>query len=1599
MKLKLFFLPLIFLSIISFHANGQITNMLNNGDFEAGQDAWSGWGTGIVISENNPYEGNNCAQFTVRNSIDQSPINLEAGKTYKLSAWIRINSMSGNDWGGIRFSAIEYNWSTWYNSDFLTSQNRPVGEWFNEIVTFVPVSNQIRIQIGFFGGSGWTADYSYDDVMLFEEPVVNVPPEISAVNISPLSGNVPLPVNGEIVASDVDGTIENYIIDMGDGAVYYNTSVFSHTYRIPGNYTINITVIDDSGDEDTASVQIAAAGSGNHQIQITSPQPGGGSQYLTTSDSVFLLGTRQNGTGDVFWINNRTMQSGYTTVVNDQFLIPYISLDIGWNKILVQSSQGNGTYVLDEINVNYVPVEYSGPQISSVQTTKNVVKQYERTDVFFNVQTVAQNLFFPFDEDMPPNLNTGHGISVDMEFTNGPQVLIQPAFLHMETTRMNDQLVPDGQFRWNVRMAFKNTGTWTSRIIARDVEGETILTGPTFTVVADSINPGFISVSENDDRYFEYDNGQPFFAMGHGTGVSNPDETDQEISDWSQNGLNFGRFWLSSNAPFSDSWSSWATHHPMQNNGYMPPPLLTSQQKYGNGQFSWRIASPAIENQNTPAIFRGFWDGPIPAMPSTTYRIIARVKTVDIQGTGGLVIKTGGWLGTDVINPGTGTALSGYLRGDNNWMYLVGTLTTGASQNNFEYIYLVLENCNGEAYVDQMTIQEVNPGGDLEQNILSKWNANTHHYLDPIKSREADYKIEKANSKGIHYKIVVHEKNDFICNQIDENGYVSPSNGSFDQPENSPLRRLYEYYWRHLIARWGYATAVHSWELVNEGAPGSYMDLTNGLAGYINTNSPFPKMVSTSFWSNWEPAYWASSDADYADIHAYIMTTGWIDNITIDGQLYDREALKNDAAAAVYAYSITVGEDAQRNKPVILGETDLDMTGSQEPDPMLALDTEGIWLHNFNWAHINHGGMQSLIWNSDNIRNNDLYYRYRGFHHFIKDIPLTTGQYQQLNANSTNSQLRVWGQIQNSGNAAHFWVQNRDHTWRNVLENGTPAPQTGLIAVSGLTPGPMVIQTWNSWNEDTTAIQSDTIVINNSGTYQLQITDLATDLAFKFFNEEAGAQISIAYDWPQFQRDAARTGRTTLSIPPPYRARWIWCNPGLTLRNQQSETGWPDDLTSRNGYSFPIPATSAQTISGAVQAIVKGERLYFGTMEGKAYALQLNNGATQWEANIAGGTVVSAAVLENLVVFGGIKGTIYAFDTLSGVLQWQYHSGGAITAAPCVIGNSVVIANHRGKVIRINSSGTKIWDQKLNFPVTGGIAAYGMLVYVPAEDMKVYAINLLNGTIEAEQQVRGQSFRQCHPVYFNGKLWVTSCPTPIAGSEYIMDDVLASGNDQQQEESNIREWLEGNDNGGQWNYASPDWQNIFALDGQNLGNMFLIGSGPVDGCGTPPPSVVVDNQNRVLRWFKTRYPYLTGAGPAFGTPYTVDISGIDQENGNRIPVDNGHLSGMWLLETDNIYGLSVGGEYLWMRQNFRGTQVINLNTSVWEMVQADIRFNDGGNFSGSHICYLDQVQNNHYLGTPFILPQQPFMYRTPPAIAGNYVIIVEDFGIVAIENY
>jgi PKD repeat protein len=76
--------------------------------------------------------------------------------------------------------------------------------------------------------------------------VLNVAPE-AKFTFAPIDGNTSTVYTFNSSSMDVDGSVTNYTWDLGDGNVSYGSSIISHQYSLPGNYTVILTIKDDDG--------------------------------------------------------------------------------------------------------------------------------------------------------------------------------------------------------------------------------------------------------------------------------------------------------------------------------------------------------------------------------------------------------------------------------------------------------------------------------------------------------------------------------------------------------------------------------------------------------------------------------------------------------------------------------------------------------------------------------------------------------------------------------------------------------------------------------------------------------------------------------------------------------------------------------------------------------------------------------------------------------------------------------------------------------------------------------------------------------------------------------------------------------------------------------------------------------------------------------------------------------------------------------------------------------------------------------------------------------------------------------------------------------
>jgi hypothetical protein len=740
------------------------------------------------------------------------------------------------------------------------------------------------------------------------------------------------------------------------------------------------------------------------------------------------------------------------------------------------------------------------------------VPRHEKLEITFQVDTAAQNLQLPYDAAPLPGVEPEFGITVDGLFTpdDWQTVFTQPAFYYQE---FDDQVksgrewfYPTGDFSWKVRFAPQQTGTWQFKLRAQDASGLTETEPQSFTVVT-SDNKGFVRVSEQDPRYFEFDDGTYFPALGYNMNYdhvswTNPVlDNEQNFTTMSHNGIRLVRIWLSQWGIYGPSWNPWYSIDPSQHGQYIPYAGLTFDQAASDSELSMRV-----DAGYNPCMFTGAFKAQPAVKRTTDYRVRIRYKTEGITGPRiagepyGFVAKTGGWLWggeNTCYEPGTGTAVTPHQdQNTPDWQILEGTLNTG-SNDFLPYFYLVMENVNGgSAYIDTVWIEEDLGDGTYGPNIVSKPSMAHHLYMEQRNSYAFDKLLDLAKEYDIYLRPVIHEKNEWIFNRIDDDGdfTTEASNSHFygNWRQMTKVRWLQQAWWRYLQARWGYSPNIHSWELLNEGDPwnSQHYTLADELGRTMHQFAPSDHLVSTSNWHSFpRDDFWANPsypDVDFADLHRYIV---------------ESDSVFTDAAQATYDVSMQYGakQPGGAGKPVIRGETGFVVSGSEPPTGLFEADTEGIWLHNFIWGGINPGGLIESYW----YENTHIYgqgfdhrHHYGTYYSFIEDVPLSNGHYQDAEAVVSDTGLRAWGQKDLVNGRAHLWIQNRAHTWRNVVDGAVIPPISATVTITGLGAGvEHRVEWWDPCEGRTTHVR--TVAADPNGSITITVADLTSDVAIK----------------------------------------------------------------------------------------------------------------------------------------------------------------------------------------------------------------------------------------------------------------------------------------------------------------------------------------------------------------------------------------------------------------------------------------------------------------------------------------------------------------------
>jgi hypothetical protein len=380
------------------------------------------------------------------------------------------------------------------------------------------------------------------------------------------------------------------------------------------------------------------------------------------------------------------------------------------------------------------------------------------------------------------------------------------------------------------------------------------------------------------------------------------------------------------------------------------------------------------------------------------------------------------------------------------------------------------------------------PNGVLGPQLLRGSRLNSLFAFEPRRAAALETILAEAATRDLSFELVISEKDEYLINHLAPDGLPDPNGGHFNERANTPTHRLHEYYWRYLLARFGAFRSVHSWELVNEASPdfGDHFRLAADLAKVAAADGN-PHMVTTSTWATLAEDAWKNPESapiSFANFHAYVRGTGWID---------PKDELANDSARFFGEYDQAAGK-AGFAKPVVWGEQGID--NNNQPDPLLAKDQQGVWLHKLVWARCGPDGVYPLYWWNEQIFAKSLHPIFGSWNRFMAGIPLTNGAYVNIEGVTSQPDLRVSGQKDLRAGSAYAWIDNQHDSWRAVVDGQSIPAVSGTVSIAMQAPGATYSVTWY----DTTTGQpskTETHAADAAGTLALNISNLQTDIAVK----------------------------------------------------------------------------------------------------------------------------------------------------------------------------------------------------------------------------------------------------------------------------------------------------------------------------------------------------------------------------------------------------------------------------------------------------------------------------------------------------------------------
>jgi len=150
---------------------------------------------------------------------------------------------------------------------------------------------------------------------------------------------------------------------------------------------------------------------------------------------------------------------------------------------------------------------------------------------------------------------------------------------------------------------------------------------------------------------------------------------------------------------------------------------------------------------------------------------------------------------------------------------------------------------------------------------------------------------------------------------------------------------------------------------------------------------------------------------------------------------------------------------------------------------------------------------------------------------------------------------------------------------------------------------------------------------------------------------------------------------------------------------------------------------------------VANGNVYFGSRDGKLYALDAATGTKLWEFKTGSWVESSPAFANGILYFGSNDGRLYALDASTGEKLWDFKTKYAVRSSPAVADGVVYFGSDEYCMYALDAiGGTELWHFEPDGPVVSSPAVSGGIIYVGSMDRCCYALHALNGRLRLKFQ-------------------------------------------------------------------------------------------------------------------------------------------------------------------------------------------------------------------------------------------------------------------------